>query len=184
MKQRRLAVSILAGAFLIGGYSIAPAQTAQSSTGSMQSGNAPSGPGTASGASSPHAGAAGSGADTATVTVPMLVLVPVEVQNNPQLNNGCWVRLVDKDAMPGKGSDILTIVGTMGMPSFQTPSGVNWSRKADSLTVGPNATVTVYSDKNYQGTVAKLSPGQQVKDLNKELGFAQSIDSLKVSCNA
>lgn len=125
-----------------------------------------------------------SGAGTTTVTVPMVVLVPVEVQTDPKLYNGCWVRLTDKEAMPKQGNDILTIVGRMSMPSFQTPSGVNWSRKADSLTVGPNASVTVFSDKDFKGSSAKLTGGQQVKDLNKELGFVKSIDSLQVDCTA
>lgn len=132
----------------------------------------------------PAAGAGSSGAGTTTVTVPMLVLVPVEVQTDPKLNNGCWVRLTDKEAMPKSGSDILTVVGRMYMPSFETPSGVNWSRKADSLTVGPNARVTVYSDRDYKGSSAKLTGGQQVKDISKELGFVKSIDSMQVECTA
>lgn len=132
----------------------------------------------------PTGSTAQSGAGTTTVTVPMVVLVPIEVQTDPKLNNGCWVRLTDKEAMPKQGNDILTIVGRMNMPSFQTASGVNWSRKADSLTVGPNANVTVYSEKDYKGSSAKLTGGQQVKDLNKELGFVKSIDSLQVDCAA
>jgi len=114
----------------------------------------------------------------------VLVLMPIEVQNNPQLNNGCWVRLTDKDAALQKSNDILTIVGRMNMPSFQTPTGVNWSRKADSLTVGPHASVIVYSDKNYKGSAAKLPAGQQIKDIGKELRFVRSIDSLQVNCTA
>lgn len=145
-------------------------------------------PGSSSGAQSSGAPSTGSsaqgGSGTTTVTVPMVVLVPVEVQTDPKLNNGCWVRLTDREAMPKQGNDILTIVGRMNMPSFQTASGVNWSRKADSLTVGPNANVTVYSDKDFKGSSAKLSGGQQVKDLNKELGFVKSIDSLQVDCTA
>ena len=114
----------------------------------------------------------------------MVILMPVEAQEDPKLNNGCWVRLIDKDAMPKKGNDVLTIVGRMYMPSFETPSGVNWSRKADSLTVGPRASVTVFSDRDYKGSAAKLSAGQQVKDIAKELGFVKSIDSLQVDCTA
>jgi hypothetical protein len=158
------------------------AAQAQSDTASpSQSG--PSSSAQSSGAPSTGSSAQG-GAGTTTVTVPMVVLVPVEVQTDPQLNNGCWVRLTDKDAMPRQGNDILTIVGKMNMPSFQTASGVNWSRKADSLTVGPKASVTVYSEKDFKGSSAKLTGGQQVKDLNKELGFVKSIDSLQVDCAA
>lgn len=167
-------------AALLASASAAFAQSTQAPS-SPASGEPASG-NTSSGASG--SGAAKSGSDTSTVTVPMVVLVPVEIQTDPKLNNGCWVRLTDKDAAPKKGNDILTIVGRMYMPSFQTPTGINWSRKADSLTVGPNASVVVYSDRNYRGSAAKLTGGQQVQDLNKELGFVKSIDSLQMECTA
>ena len=178
MTSKRTSLTALLGALLACGNVAVSAQTAapppaqsESSSGAQSSG-------------APGSGAAKSGAGTTTVTVPMVVLVPVEVQTDPKLNNGCWVSLADKDAMPKKGNDILTIVGRMYMPSFETPSGVNWSRKADSLTVGPNARVTVYSDREYKGSSAKLTGGQQVKDISKELGFVQSIDSMQVDCTA
>lgn len=28
----------------------------------------------------------------------MFILMPAEAQEDPKLNNGCWVRLIDKDA--------------------------------------------------------------------------------------
>ncbi len=121
-------------------------------------------------------------AGTTVVTVPLVILVPAQTQPDSQLYNGCWVQLKDKDAMQGKGSDLLTIVGTMHLPELKTPSGINWARKADSLQIGPKANVTIYADENYKGTSARLRSGQEVKDLNKELGFAKSIDSLKIAC--
>ncbi len=182
MKSYRMATSALAGAILASVYTIAPAQTtpAQSDQGRAGSPSASANP--SSGASTGTTTRSGAGA--ATVTVPMVVLVPVDTQPDSQLNNGCWVRLTDNDATPKKGNDILTIVGRMYMPSFETPTGVNWSRKADALTVGPKAAVKVFSDPNYQGSSATLRGGQQVKDLSKELGFVQSIDSLQVDCTA
>lgn len=131
----------------------------------------------------PSAPAAMSTTGITVTTVPMVVLVPVEAQAETGLNNGCWVRLQDKDAMV-RGNEVLTIVGRMYMPSFETPSGVNWSRKADSLTVGPNAKVTVFGERNYEGKMAALEPGQQIRDLNGDLGMSKSIDSLRVDCVA
>ncbi|WP_420473726.1 hypothetical protein [Noviherbaspirillum sp. ST9] len=150
----------------------------------LAEGSAPAtAPGSTTSGASSTPGSAQSAPGTATVTVPLVVLIPVE-QEERTLNNGCWVRLTDKDAMPKKGNDVLTVVGRMYMPSFETASGVNWSRKADSLTVGPKASVTVFSERDFKGSSAKLSGGQQVKDISKELGFVKSIDSLQVDCTA
>jgi hypothetical protein len=116
-------------------------------------------------------------------TAPAVVLVPADAAPDNRLNNGCWVRLHDKDAMQ-RGSDNLTIVGRMHLPTFQTPSGVNWSGKTDSLTVGPNAKVTVFGERDYGGKMAALEPGRRIRDLNSELGFGKSIDSVRVDCLA
>lgn len=175
MTRTRLAsLTVLLGTLLAGAHLPVAAQgnTPPSAAGTADTSGAPSTQGTAQ-----------SAPGTTTITVPMVILIPVE-QENSTLNNGCWVRLTDKDAMPKKGNDILTVMGRMYMPSFETASGVNWSRKADSLTVGPKASVTVYSDRDFKGSSAKLTAGQQVKDLNKELGFVKSIDSLQVDCTA
>ncbi len=184
-KPYRPILSMLAGAVLVAAQTVAFSQTTQSPSSPPQSG---SGAGSMSSGTSSDTNSSGgttqSSVDTTTVTVPMVVLVPVEVQTTPMLNNGCWVRLTDKDATPKKGNDILTILGRMSMPSLQTPSGINWSRKADSLTVGPHARVTVFSDSDYKGSAAKLNGGQQINDINKELKFVKSIDSLQVDCTA
>ena len=194
MNPQRKILSILAGAILSCAHSTVPAQSTGRMSGqdAAQSGAQSSAQQTQqpqqSDSGTMSSGASGTGAassGSATVTVPMLVLVPVEIQSEAnKLNNGCWVRLIDKDAMPKQGNDILTIVRKMYIPSFETPSGINWSHKADGLVVGPKATVMVYADKNFKGKVAKLSAGQQVKDINKDLGFPQSIDSMKVDCAA
>lgn len=188
MKSYRVVLSALTSALLVTASTLASAQSTQ-----MQQGQEPMQAAPGAAAATTERGMAGSsGASTggaatgtggpATVTVPMVILVPVAAQQDQQLNNGCWVRLNDKDAKPGQGNDILTIVGQMYMPSFKTPMGIDWSRKADSMTVGPNAAVRIFSDQYYKGNSATLRGGQQVKDLNQELGFVKSIDSLQVDC--
>jgi hypothetical protein len=44
--------------------------------------------------------------------------------------------------------------------------------------------VTIYGEQDFKGNSATLKAGQQIKDVRKELGFVQSIDSLKVSCKS
>lgn len=173
MPARPFTISLLFGALLSSTCSIGIAQGAGAGTGQAD---------TASSGSAGGAAKAGGAATTA--TVPMVILVPVEVQSEPQLYKGCWVRLVDPNAMAGKGEDMLTIVGKMYMPRFETPSKVDWSRKTESLIVGPSATATLYSDPNFQGKSAVLKPNQQVQNLRKEIGFGNPIGSIKVECTS
>jgi hypothetical protein len=112
--SKRVSVSTLLAAMLACGYAPVSAQSG-SGMGNTSQTRSEQSTGDASGAPS-ASGTAKSGAGATTVTVPMVVLVPVEVQTDPKLYNGCWVRLTDKDAMPKKGSDILTIVGWMYWP--------------------------------------------------------------------
>src|SRR6478672_4340096 len=81
---------------------------------------------------------------------PVVVLVPIEAQSDPAFYNGCWARLLDNIDKP-KGKEYLNIVGKMYMPSLQTASGVDWKQKADGLSIGPKALVTVYGQENFQG---------------------------------
>jgi hypothetical protein len=119
-------------------------------------------------------------AATTTIEVPVVVLVPVQVRADPNFANGCWVRLFDGPDF--KGKDELTIAGPIDMQTLKTPSGINWKRKADSLTVGPKASVQVFENEFFRDKTLTLKPGQQVPSLRKELGFLHSIDSLKVNC--
>lgn len=127
------------------------------------------------------AGASGAPPAVATIEVPVVVLVPVQVRANPNFANGCWVHMFDGTNY--KGNDELTIAGPIDMQTLKTPSGVNWSRRADSLIVGPKATVQVYENEFFRDKNLTFKPGQQVPSLRKELGFLHSIDSLKVTCS-
>jgi hypothetical protein len=55
---------------------------------------------------------------------------------------------------------------------------------ASNLVVGPNARMTVYANEQFQGKSQTLNPGQRVNNLRKELGLAQSIDSLRINCQS
>jgi hypothetical protein len=123
-----------------------------------------------------------SGSDTTTIMVPMVVLMPFQFHTDQNLANGCWVRMFDSTNF--KGKDEITIAGPIEMQSLKTPSGINWRRKADSLVVGPKATVSVYEDELFKDKNLTFKPGQQVPSLRKELGFMHSIDSLKISCTS
>jgi hypothetical protein len=133
--------------------------------------------GSSSGSTGTGAQASGNGT---TVMMPMVVLMPMQIQSDQNLANGCWVRLFNGTNF--KGNDELTIAGPMDMQSLDTGSGILWGRKADSLEVGPKASVTVFENKLFRDKTLTFSPGQQVPNLRKDLGFLHSIDSLKVAC--
>jgi hypothetical protein len=113
------------------------------------------------------------------VTVPTIVLVPYSAEN-PNLADGCWTRLFDGTDL--KGKDMLTIAGPMDLQSLKTPSGINWSKRAESLVVGPKAKVTVFENEMFKNKQLTFQANQKVPSLRKELGFMNSIDSIKVSC--
>jgi hypothetical protein len=125
------------------------------------------------------AGNSGSTNNAMVTTVPKVVLVPLGGQD-PNLANGCWVRLFDGPNF--KGKDELTIAGPMDLQSLKTPSGVNWQRKAESLTVGPKARVTVFENEMFKNKNLSFDANQKVADLSKEVGITHPIDSIKVAC--
>jgi hypothetical protein len=170
MKSRLLLGPFLFAALLSSVFAAAPSQNTQGKPSINSSSSGVSG----------TEGTAAAAADTVTVAVPMVVLVPIEVRSDPNLANGCWVRL--SDGTNFKGKDELTIAGPMEMQTLQTPSGINWRRKADSLLVGPKATVQIYENSMFKDKTKTFQPGQQVPSLRKELGFLHSIDSLKITC--
>jgi 3-hydroxyisobutyrate dehydrogenase-like beta-hydroxyacid dehydrogenase len=66
--------------------------------------------------------------------------------------------------------------------SLHTPVGLDWHHKAESVIVGPKASLTVYEVEGFRGEERTFPPGFEVRQLRKDLGFIQSIDALKLSC--
>jgi hypothetical protein len=117
-----------------------------------------------------------------TIPLPVIIMVPLEFRADPNLANGCWVRLFNGENF--KGDDELTIVGPINLQTLKMPSGINWKRKAESLIAGPKATVTVYENEFFRDKTITFNPGQKVDNLRKSLGILHAIDSLKVACPA
>lgn len=118
---------------------------------------------------------------TMTIDVPVVMLVPMQFREDPNLAKGCWVRLYNDENL--KGNDELTVVGPMQLKSLKMPGGVNWKHKAESLIVGPKARVTIYESELFKKKEAAFQPGQQVPNLRKGFGFLNSMESIKVECN-
>lgn len=108
------------------------------------------------------------------------LLVPAS-QPDPMLNNGCWVQLMDNIETP-RSREYLTIIGTKYMPELETASGKGWAGRADGLSAGPNAQVTVYGEKGFGGRGVDIRPNSIVQDLRANLGLVNSIESMKIDC--
>ncbi|WP_420473727.1 hypothetical protein [Noviherbaspirillum sp. ST9] len=118
------------------------------------------------------------------VVPPLIILAPTEVRTDPTLARGCWVRLFPSTGY--KGADDLMIAGPIAISSLHAPtggaSGVYWKSKAESIIVGPRATVTVHENQDFRGPKATLRPGEREPELRNKLKMPQSIDSLSIEC--
>lgn len=127
----------------------------------------------------------GSAAIPGPVVPPLIILAPTEVRTDPTLARGCWVRLFPEAGY--KGTDDLTIAGPTAITSLRSPtggaSGVLWKSKAESVIVGPKASVTVYEHQDFKGPSARLQSGTKEPTLRNSLKLTQSIDSLTVTCS-
>lgn len=92
-------------------------------------------------------------------------------------DSGCYVQFFDSDDLdesddnfkltqPGDYEDLKSLPG----------ADMDWTDEADSLEVGPGATVTVWSDTGFDGPSKKLEPGNKYPDVDPE------PSSLKMSC--
>jgi len=112
---------------------------------------------------------------------PQIIIAPTEVRSDPTLVRGCWVRLFPQTDYQGLND--LTVAGPAELPSLHTPIGdVYWKQKAESLIVGPKASVTVFEEQSFRGPTVALGPGTRQPQLRKDLKLMQSIDSLKIAC--
>lgn len=128
------------------------------------------------------AGAASSGShvQVSPAVAPLVMLDPTELRSKPTLARGCWVWM-----FPGtnfEGDNSIAVAGPAEITSLHTPVGLDWHSKAESLIVGPKASLTVYEVQGFRGQEKTFPPGFEVRQLRKDLGFIQSIDALKLSC--
>ena len=92
--------------------------------------------------------------------------------------DGCFVHLFeDEDFDESDDHFILTEPGEY--PSIENLPGApaGWDDEAESIKVGPGATVTIYEDEDFRGRSMELQPGTEIADLEDE------AESLKMTCN-
>lgn len=91
--------------------------------------------------------------------------------------DGCWVHLFEEEDFdetdanfrltePGRFSDLENLPGATD----------DWDDEAESIRVGPDATVGIWPDTNFEGTPIELGPGSERADLDEE------PESLELTC--
>lgn len=114
--------------------------------------------------------------------------------------DGCWVEFYDQPHYKGKR---LRIIGPADLPSLKNLHAGDWSNRAQSLIVGPQASILVRKEecdnvskqdlkkpidkafseqtKNLSEQEALFGPGRKQEDLS-DRGFGQSINALIIHC--
>lgn len=96
------------------------------------------------------------------------------------VDKACWA-VIYEDTDFDVNDPHVKIQGPTQITTLKDYSGRNWNNEIESIVVGPNAHIKVYSDKDFKGTELELTPNKQVNDLSK-LNMGDEIESLKVTC--
>lgn len=110
---------------------------------------------------------------------PMVVLVPVEIQNTA-LAAGCWAQLYDEREFKG---NVVTLVGPMELQSMDKSTGRQLRRDIDSLVLGPKATLTVYEHRMFKDRSVRFGPNAREGGLISKIGPTGRIESLQLTCS-
>lgn len=81
----------------------------------------------------------------------------------------CWVHLYDGDRFDEREPNFrLTEPGRFANLRELPGATQDWTDEADSIRVGPKATVTIWSQTDFQGPSQVLQPGSEHPDLDDE----------------
>ncbi|MDI3463824.1 MAG: hypothetical protein OJF50_002645 [Nitrospira sp.] len=96
------------------------------------------------------------------------------------VDKACWAEIYE-DTDFDVNDPHVKIQGPTQIATLKDYSGRNWNNEIESIVVGPNAHIKVYSDKDFKGTELELTPNKRANDLSK-LNMSDEIESLKVTC--
>ncbi len=85
------------------------------------------------------------------------------------VENGCFLRLYDGDDF--EKSEACLVIDEPGRYANldQVPGATqHWTGAADSFEVGPQATVTVWSERNFSGNSVIYAPGARIRSVEPE----------------
>lgn len=109
-----------------------------------------------------------------------VIVAPVQVSGDQNLNNGCWARIYEN---PEFGGSHLTLVGPVNVADLGNTHAGDWNG-ADSVIVGRDARVTLYDDPDFEDRSATIASGERIADLRDDvIGFFDKVESVQVRCN-
>ena len=112
------------------------------------------------------------------ISVPILMMVPVEVSTNTE-KGGCWVRLYDKKNYEGES---LMLAGPISLGRMVGPFGFDWENKVRSLQTGQKTNLTIFDNRNFQDDNKFIGEGKRVPDMSEKMGFFDNFRSMMVTC--
>ena len=84
-------------------------------------------------------------------------------------DDGCFIHLFDGEDLDDQ-DDNFQLIDPGEYKNLADLPGADrdWTDEADSLRVGSGATVTIYSDENFEGTSEELQPDTELADVEHE----------------
>jgi hypothetical protein len=96
-----------------------------------------------------------------------------QAESSEALRGGCWVRLYEGPSFSGNS---LTLLGPAEVAQARGPFGMEWEDEVGSIEVGPAATLSAFSDDDFEGTELSFGAARRVTDL------ADELESLRITC--
>lgn len=107
------------------------------------------------------------------LTVPSAAAAEIK---KPRADQPCYVHLFDGDNFKDE-NDIISGPGRWGnLRNLPGASKTIWGDEADSLKVGPAATLKVWDDTDFKGKTNTFGPGTEKADLDEE------PESMEITC--
>lgn len=96
------------------------------------------------------------------------------------IDKACYAEIFE-DSDFDKDDPHVRIQGPAQITNLTDYSGRNWNNEIESIIVGPNATMRVYSDKDFKGIEVILPANKRVAELSV-VNMSDEIESIKLTC--
>ncbi len=96
------------------------------------------------------------------------------------VDKACYAEIFEDNDFDKDDPHVL-IQGPAQITNLKEYSGRNWNNEIESIIVGPNATMKVYSEKDFKGIEVILPANKRVTDLSV-VNMSNEIESIKLTC--
>lgn len=96
------------------------------------------------------------------------------------VDKACYAEIFE-DSDFDKDDPHVLIQGPSQIANLKEYNGRNWNNEIESIIVGPNATMKVYSEKDFKGIELILPANKRVPELSV-VNMSDEIESIKLTC--